>query len=113
MLDDLDLDADIKDPPPIKTIWQSILAIFIAVALGGGFVSLLLIHAVASTLGILVVCAASVAPGMAAGIYVAKEMSSYHFWARMIVGLVVMFSVGVILMEGLVGGMEALHLQMR
>ena len=81
MLDDLDhtdIDGLKGDPPPTKTVGQSVLAMAVALVLGTGAVSLLLIHSVASGFGVLVWIAATVVPGIISAIYVAKNMDGYH-----------------------------------
>jgi len=102
MCEDVDY-ADYEDePPPTKTVGQSILAIVIALLLGIGAVSLLLIHYVASGVGEIIWMAATIGPGFAVAYFLDKYlMTGYHTWCRLMVGGTVFFSVAVFIGMGL------------
>jgi hypothetical protein len=102
MHEDVDYSDYEEDPPPTKTVGQSILAIVIALLLGAGAVSLLLIHYVASGVGEIVWMAATIGPGFAAAYFLNKYMmTGYHVWCRLIVGGITFFSVAVFIAAGL------------
>jgi hypothetical protein len=91
-----DLSDYTPEPAPTKTIGQSIGAIVLALAVGVGAVSLLLIHSVASFIGVFVWTAATLAPGFAVAQQLDKHMMvGYHIPARLIVGGITFFSVAV------------------
>src|SRR5580658_7568556 len=93
---DLYPDADCEpDAPVTKTIWQSIRAITVALALGAGAVSLFSIHYLASEIGFLIWGAAVMGPGFTAAYFLDKyQMVGHPFWARFAVGIITFFSVG-------------------
>lgn len=93
---DLYPDGDCEpDPPVTKTIWQSIRATTIALALGVGAISLLSIHYIASEIGFLIWGAAVLGLGFAAAYFLDKYlMVGYPFWARFAVGVITLLSVG-------------------
>jgi hypothetical protein len=67
-----------------------------AIALGVGAVSLLLIHSVGSLVGELVLLAATLGSGFGAAYQLNKHlMVGYHVYVRLIVGVIVFLSVGV------------------
>lgn len=95
-MNDDDWNYHAPEPPPTKTIRQSICAIVLALVLGVGAVSLLLIHSVGSLVGERVLNAASLGSGMAAAYWLDKYlMVGYHVYVRLIVGVIIFFSVGV------------------
>ena len=84
---------DLQESTPTKTVGQSICAIVLALALGVGAVSLMLIHNVASFVGFFVWAAATMGPGFAAAYQLDKHlMVGYHDSARLIVGVITFFS---------------------
>lgn len=96
------LDGDTPEPPPTKTIGQSILAIGIVLAIGGGAVSLMLIHSVAEFVGFFLWTAVTLVPGFGAAYQMNKHlMTGYHNLTRLIVGVIVFFSVAVFIAAGL------------
>jgi hypothetical protein len=101
MFDDMDHEYE-DELPPTKTFWQSILAIGMALLLGTGAVSLLLIHYVASGLVEIIWMAATIGPGFAAAYFLNKYlMTGYHVWCRPIVGGITFLSVAVFIGVGL------------
>lgn len=100
--DDTDMDGLSEDPLPTKTVLQSIWAIAITLALGAGVVSLFLIHYVASEIGFLIWAAVTMGPGLAAAYNLDKHlMVGFHIWARLIVGVVIFFSVALVIAASL------------
>jgi hypothetical protein len=97
----MDCNDGTQEPPPTKTVWQSICAIAIVLALGAGVVSLFLIHYIASEVGYLIWAAATLGPAFAAAHYLNKDMVGYHTWARLIVGVITFFSVALVIAAAL------------
>jgi hypothetical protein len=95
-----------KEPPPTKSVKQSMVAIAIALGLGGGAFLLLQVHYLASEVGVLVWAAATIGPSFFVAYQVNKMMAGYHNWARLIVAAIVFFSVALFIAFGL----EAHHL---
>ncbi len=88
------MDGDLeKEPPPTKTVWQSVVAIVIALGVGTAVVLLLHIHYIASLIGEFLWIAVMMVPGIFAANYVYKMMAGFHGWARLTVGVIVFFSV--------------------
>jgi hypothetical protein len=100
-MDEWDLSDCTQDPPPTKTIRQSVLAVVITLALGAGSVSLFMIHWVASEVGALIWVAATMGPAFTAAYYVGKDMTGYHTWARIAVGVITFFAVAIVIMASL------------
>lgn len=100
--DDTDMDGLSEDPLPTKTVLQSIWAIAITLALGAGVVSLFLIHYVASEMGFLIWAAITMGPSLAAAYSFDKHlMVGFHIWARLIVGIIIFFSVALVISASL------------
>jgi hypothetical protein len=100
-MDEWDLSNCMHDPPPTKTIGQSVLAVVITLAFGAGSVSLFMIHWVVSEVGALIWVAATMGPAFTAAYYVGKDMTGYHTWARIAVGVITFFSVAIVIMASL------------
>jgi len=97
------MDGGAPEPPPTKTIRQSIGAIAIALAVGVGAVSLMLIHFVASFVGFFIWTAVTLGPGLGAAYQLDKHlMAGYHFETRFIVGGIALFSVATFIGAGLI-----------
>jgi hypothetical protein len=92
---------DLQEPPPTKTVWQSVLAIVLALALGAVAVSLFLIHYIASEVGYLIWAALTMGPAFAAAYYLDKDLVGYHIWSRLAVGVIIFFSVAIVIAAAL------------
>jgi hypothetical protein len=97
MSDDYDLPgmdgASDKEPPPTKTVGQSVVAIVIALVVGTAVVLLLRIHYIWSFVREIAWIAATMGSSVYAAIRVYKDMAGFHKWARMTVAALVLFFV--------------------
>ena len=100
-MDDWDLPDSTQETPITKTVGQSVGAIVISLVIGAGAVSLFMIHWVASEVGALIWVAAIMGPASALTYYVDKDIAGYHIWARIAVGVIIFFSVALIIMASL------------
>jgi hypothetical protein len=98
MWDDQISDWDVppeKEPVPSKTVKQSLLAIALALGLGASVILLIQFHYIVSEIGVLVWMAVTIVPSFLAAYQVGKMMAGYHNWARIIVAVIIFFSVAV------------------
>jgi len=84
-----------KEPPPSKTVKQSLLAMAVALGLGAVVILFLQFHYLVSGAGYLVWAVVTIIPSFAAAYQVNKMMKGYHNWARLIVAVIIFFSVAV------------------
>ena len=92
-----------KEPPPSKTVKQSLLAIAVALGLGAIVILMLQIHYLVSEVGYLVWVAVTISPSFLVAYQVNKMMAGYHNWARLIVAVIIFFSVAVFIAATLDG----------
>jgi hypothetical protein len=84
----MDGDSD-KEPPPTKTVGQSVVAIAIALTVGTAVVLLLRIHSIWSLIREIAWLVATMGSSVYASTRVHKDMAGFHNWARLTVSAIV------------------------
>jgi len=82
-----------KEPPPTKTVGQSVVAIAIALGVGIAVVLLLRIHSIRSLISEVAWLVATMGSSVYAATCVYKDMAGFHKWARLTVAAIVFFVV--------------------
>jgi len=104
-----DMDGVAQDPPPTKTVKESIVAIAIALGVCAVVFLVLQVHFMTSFIGTFTWIAATIVPSFFAAHYVVTKLMgvSFHVYVRLIVGVIIFFSVAVFI----AGTLEAHHLR--